>query len=433
MDLRVRSWSVRARVRGVALFFMVLFGVLSCVAGLRNTTPVQKWWRARGPVVPHDTFPADCSLCHTGDGWRSIRCDFEFDHAAETGVPLEGAHAKAECLRCHNDRGPVEVFARRGCAGCHENVHRGQLGSNCADCHSERDWSPNETIARHNRTRFPLVGAHAAVACWRCHPGAQVGNFSRADTECITCHAADLAAAASPDHLAQGWTGSCDRCHIATTWSGGGFTHSTFPLTGAHVAADCSDCHVGGVFAGTPSQCVDCHLSDYNGATDPDHVAAGFPTNCEACHGTATWSGANFAHTSWRLTGAHTMADCGDCHLGGVYAGTPSQCVDCHLADYQATTSPDHAASGFPTTCDSCHGTTMWTGATFDHSFNIATGPHRIFDCMDCHTNPGQPLAFSCTHCHEHNQADTDDDHDRVPGYTWSSPACLSCHPNGEK
>ena len=24
-----------------------------------------------------------------------------------------------------------------------------------------------------------------------------------------------------------------------------------------------------------------------------------------------------------------------------------------------------------------------------------------------------------------------DDEHDDVPGYVWSSPECLSCHPNG--
>ncbi|MEK7413995.1 MAG: hypothetical protein AAB263_11830, partial [Planctomycetota bacterium] len=65
------------------------------------------WWAEHGPVVPHDTFPADCSLCHEGTGWNSIRADFEYDHLARTGIPLEGAHEQAECLRCHNDRGPV--------------------------------------------------------------------------------------------------------------------------------------------------------------------------------------------------------------------------------------------------------------------------------------------------------------------------------------
>jgi hypothetical protein len=36
---------------------------------------------------------------------------------------------------------------------------------------------------------------------------------------------------------------------------------------------------------------------------------------------------------------------------------------------------------------------------------------------------------FTCLNCHAQN--DTDDDHDDVSGYTYSSPACYNCHPNG--
>ena len=166
-----------------------------CLLAIACTSIVTKQdWDARhGPVVPHETFPADCRLCHVGNGWHEIRADFTFDHEAETGVPLEGAHADAACLRCHNDRGDVAQFAARGCAGCHVDVHRGQLGSSCQTCHDESTWRPSEQIARHNQTRMPLVGAHVAVACFRCHPGAQVGNFAGASPECITCHTDDLA------------------------------------------------------------------------------------------------------------------------------------------------------------------------------------------------------------------------------------------------
>ncbi|MEZ6021278.1 MAG: hypothetical protein R3F17_14660 [Planctomycetota bacterium] len=52
---------------------------------------LQGWWRGLGPVMPHDSFPADCSLCHLGGDWNTIRADFEFDHTAETGYALEGA------------------------------------------------------------------------------------------------------------------------------------------------------------------------------------------------------------------------------------------------------------------------------------------------------------------------------------------------------
>lgn len=401
----------RSQAHAASLGLLVALAIISCAIQPRKSVLTHQWWRERGPVVPHDTFPADCSLCHTSEGWRTLRADFAFDHEKETGVALVGAHEAAECLRCHNDRGPVQVFAAKGCAGCHEDVHRAQLGNDCKACHDETNWRPNEQIAAHNRTRFPLVGAHVAAACWRCHPGAQVGNFARADTSCVACHTQDLASAQSPNHIAQGWVDSCERCHIPTSWTGAGFNHSTWPLTGQHKTTSCSQCHTGGVFAGTPTMCVDCHLADYNGAQNPNHVALGISTNCSQCHSTNGWQGALFNHT-----------------------GITSNCVQCHLADYNATTSPNHTAAGFPATCEACHtSTTNWNQATFAHAFPINSGKHNNFACGQCHLNPNNFQQFSCTHCHDHSQREMDDEHDDVPGYVWQSSACYSCHPNGQK
>lgn len=395
--------------------------------------PPQQWDARQGPVVPHDRFPSDCALCHEGPGWSRIKRDFRFDHAKETGVALNGAHAAAQCLRCHNDRGPVALFADRGCAGCHEDVHRAKLGTNCADCHDERDWKPSAQITKHNRTRFPLVGAHAAVACLRCHPGASVSNFDATSTRCEDCHQQDLARATSPDHALQGWTSGCDRCHIPTSWTGAGFNHPAFPLTGAHAPLACSACHVGNDFSSAPTTCVGCHQSDYDGTTDPPHQAAGFPTLCQNCHSTSSWTPARFAHTGFPLTGAHTAADCSACHGGGVYQGLPTACVACHQAEYDATTDPNHAAAGFPTTCQTCHGTSTWNGATFAHTqFPIQSGAHQALDCTQCHATPRNYGQFTCTDCHEHSQSATDADHDEVNGYVWQSSACYNCHPNGQ-
>ena len=438
---------------GIATF---VFGVLACTIG-GPEVPQQEWWSDRGPVVPHDSFPADCSLCHVGEGWNRIRKDFEYDHLEHTGLALEGAHSEAECLRCHNDRGRVESFAARGCAGCHEDIHRGQLGRDCTICHGERDWRPTEQIAQHNRTRFPLVGAHAATACWRCHPGAQVGNFARADAECITCHATELQRATTPPHLAQGWTDRCDRCHIPTSWTGAGFNHGTWPLTGAHAAANCTQCHPGQTFAGTPRNCAACHIGEYNQVTDPNHVALNFPTNCSECHGTSSWTGAHFNHsgltqacvdchlaeyqntTNPNHASAGFQTNCESCHntntwQGAMFshAGITNGCVDCHLAEYQSTTNPNHASAGFPTTCESCHNTNTWNGAAFNHSFPINSGAHKKFNCADCHLNQNNYAQFSCIHCHDHNQQKMGNKHSSISGYAWQSNACLACHPNGK-
>jgi len=200
----------------VALAYFALIAACTSLTPGPSRAGRHRWWAALGPVIPHDTFPADCTLCHLGSEWQELVPDFEFDHAAETGVPLAGAHAEARCLRCHNDRGPVDAFVRQGCAGCHEDIHRGTLGTRCTDCHGERVWYPEGMVALHDRTRFPLHGVHAATACVRCHPGATAGQFVPTDTECVTCHQSDLLQ--TTNHVGLGWTNNCDRCHQPTKW-----------------------------------------------------------------------------------------------------------------------------------------------------------------------------------------------------------------------
>jgi hypothetical protein len=369
----------------------VTFLPLACTArwGAPLRVPVQGWWEERGPVVPHDGFPADCTLCHEGDDWQTIRGDFAFDHGAETGVPLAGAHARAECLRCHNDRGPVEHFARRGCAGCHEDVHRAQMGQDCAVCHQENDWRPEGPIALHAATRLPLAGAHAALQCWACHTGASVGNFKNTDPQCASCHLDDYQATTDPDHEAESYPLSCEDCH--------GFVAFEQAVRFTHL--------------GIVDGCARCHLPDYQATNDPDHEAGGLPTSCEDCHaGFTTWRGAVFSH-----------------------AGITSGCASCHLDDYQSSQDPRHSAAGFAQVCEQCHlSTTTWQGAHYDaHDFPIRSGPHGNRNCSACHLNNSNYDAFSCTHCHEHRQSAMDDRHRGEGGYVWESSACLQCHPNG--
>jgi len=207
--------------RTIVVSLALCFLLIACVVRGPDLGARHRWWAGLGPVLPHDTFPADCSLCHLGQKWHDLRADFAFDHEKKTGVKLEGAHAHAKCLRCHNDRGPVDVFAAKGCAGCHEDRHNGKLGQRCTQCHTQRTWRAVGQIAMHSRTRFPLDGAHASTACHKCHPGALVGNFVPTDTECVTCHRDDLAQTTNPPHLGLGWVDNCDRCHIPTAWNQG--------------------------------------------------------------------------------------------------------------------------------------------------------------------------------------------------------------------
>ncbi len=204
--------------RSVVLIVALSLFVVACVTQGPGSGSLHRWWSGLGPILPHSSFPADCSLCHVGSKWNSLREDFEFDHELRTGVRLDGAHKRARCLRCHNDRGPVATFKAKGCVGCHGDRHAGELGTNCASCHEQNTWRAVGQVEKHNNTRFPLTGAHLGAACHRCHPGGWVGNFVPTDTECLTCHTADLARAINPPHIGLGWVSNCNRCHMPTRW-----------------------------------------------------------------------------------------------------------------------------------------------------------------------------------------------------------------------
>jgi len=410
---------------------LMLLGVVLLVA-CANIVPREGWKKSYGPVVPHDTFPADCALCHEGGSWSKIKADFKYDHLKETGVALNGAHDTTQCLLCHNDRGPVKQFADRGCRGCHEDVHKGRLGVQCIDCHSEINWKPVEQIAQHMRTRFPLVGAHASTDCTACHARASEGVFAGAVNSCEGCHSQDSARSTTINHAALGLTDRCDRCHNAVAWLPAGFSHpETFPLSGGHATPSCTSCHTTpGVFTGLSVACASCHQTDFQQTADPNHTNAGFSTNCTQCHTINTWQGATFQHTqAFPLTNAHAGRGCAECHTTpGVYSGQSSACSACHLDDFQRTTAPNHVTGGFSTNCTDCHNTARWFGATFTHpsSFPLTNG-HANQACNVCHTTPGVYTGQStaCASCHlDDFQATTDPNH--VAG--GFSTTCTQCH-----
>ena len=125
----------------------------------------------------------------------------------------------------------------------------------------------------------------------------------------------------------------------------------------------CAQCHVNSNYSLTNANaaCVSCHLKDFQGATQPNHVQSNFSQTCTQCHNTTTWTGAKFDHstTGFPLTGVHTTIQCAQCHVNSNYNLTSANttCVSCHLKDFQGTTNPNHVAGGFPQTCEQCHNT----------------------------------------------------------------------------
>ena len=390
-----------AGVKPKLVFVLVL--VLSACTG---TAPAQI---PGGTHSPHGSLTVPCQNCHTASAWRPIRSVPEFDHN-QTKYPLRGLHTSVACTQCHVKM----VFTNVGhaCQDCHADVHRRQLGANCEQCHTVRGWQvANKDIQDHNN-RFPLTGAHAAVDCDACHKGGANSRFQTMSTECFSCHQSDFTSTVNPNHVTAKFSTTCDTCHSTDNWLNAKFDHSTtgFLLTGGHAVPprECTDCHVNNNYNLTAMACVSCHQTDFNNALAPvPHT--GFPTTCEQCHDTVQWTDGKFDHstTGFTLTGLHTVPPrtCADCHVNGNYTLNSSACINCHLKDFQDATAPNHVSANFPQTCETCHDTSNWMDATFNHN---STG----FQLTGMHTVPPR----ACTDCHVDNN------------YTLNSTACVSCH-----
>ncbi len=177
--------------------------------------------------------------------------------------------------------------------------------------------------------------------------------------------------------------------------------------------------------------CLTCHESDLKRPTFPNHLSAGFPTACEQCHTADSWSPAKFKHDVWPLEGKHRTLACAACHST---SPAPTTCVGCHSKDAAKVTSPRHDLAGFPTDCSLCHTPAGWTPSTFAHSsyFPISSAPHNLA-CLSCHNDPKDFKNFSCIDCHMHRQDRMDRKHKGVTGYSFTSAACLKCHPKGTR
>ncbi|MDD5564896.1 MAG: hypothetical protein PHQ91_14370, partial [Thermoanaerobaculaceae bacterium] len=305
----------------------------------------------------------------------------------------------------------------------------------CETCHKVSDASWSLGAFNHSATTFPLLGAHATQPCTACHGD---GVFKGKSTACVACHISDYNGTTNPNHAASGFPTTCETCHKAsdTSWTQGVFNHAAtaFPLLGVHATQPCTACHGDGVFKGKSTACVACHQTDFNNAKNPNHVQAGFPTACETCHkvSDSSWSQGVFNHatTAFPLLGVHATQPCTACHGDGVFKGKSTACVSCHLADYNATKDPNHAASGFPTTCENCHkvSDTSWDQGVFNHNATAfpLVGVHATQPCTACHADgvfKGKSTA--CVSCHISDYNGTTNPNHAAAGFPTT---CETCH-----
>jgi hypothetical protein len=209
---------------------------------------------------PHEgRFGVDCSQCHTADGWSPA----EFDHNL-AAFKLEGEHTEVACESCHVN-GQFKSTSM-DCYSCHQqdDEHDGQFGTDCAACHNPSDW--DDADFDHNRSNFPLTGAHVGITCENCHASGQFAGLSAA---CVSCHA-DTVFHAGMFGL------ECADCHTTDNW----FARYNGPHPGIadeggsgvnHGGASCRDCHTQTLNSAT---CLACHDSN-NPDGDGDHGGDG--------------------------------------------------------------------------------------------------------------------------------------------------------------
>ncbi|HRK83855.1 MAG TPA: hypothetical protein PLZ12_20610 [Saprospiraceae bacterium] len=339
---------------------------------------------------PHGAaMKMDCSACHLPDSWNIPASFWKnnalapndkvsettdntkkiFQHDADTDFELSGAHAGADCRSCH----ATLVFSEAdpACISCHTDIHRNTVGDDCRRCHTSYSWLVDNITELHNDNGFPLLGAHATANCNACHISESGLEFNRIGNACVNCHDDDFANTTNPNHQQAGYSINCEDCHRVDVpmWSSEGILHDFFPLTLGHDIKDCRRCHNSGSFSMTSRACFSCHQDDFQNTNSPNHVSAGFPTQCDLCHTTAGWMPASLQNH--------------DQMYFPIYSGN-------HRGEWNA--------------------------------------------CVDCHTNAGDFSQFSCTDCHEHNNAgELAQEHRGINGYVFQSSACYSCHPRGEE
>jgi hypothetical protein len=292
-----------------------------------------------------ESLGKDCASCHSERSWKEPA---KFDHN-KSSFPLLGKHVDVKCENCH--KSTMFKDAPKDCYSCHkkDDKHNGTLGSQCESCHVERDWKTTGGRFDHDKTKFKLRNAHAAVVvkCSACHKDLQ--SFRKTPTDCFSCH--------KKDDKHEGQAGkACESCHSDKTWKVEKFDHSLtkFPLTGRHIVATCKSCHQTQKFKDVSLECYACHKKE-------DKHKQKLGEHCDSCHNARSWRLWDFDHdkrTKYALDGAHRKVACENCHRqeapkGKDAAPVGTNCLSCHQSE-------DVHDGQFGVRCEQCHVTESW-------------------------------------------------------------------------
>ena len=385
---------------------------------------------AKSPDHAVLNFPTTCKDCHSlNPGWKPA--DFA-NHDAS--FPIYSGKHKGEwnsCADCHTN--PAN-YAQFSCTTCHEHSNKADVDKNhsgvsgynynSTSCYACHPTGSKDGSFDHNKSGFPLTGAHITTACTDCHTSGYAGTSN----VCASCHTNNYNQTSNPKHAANNISNDCAICHTTNPgWKPATFpTHNSYyVLAGAHVSKSCDDCHKGN-YTTTPNTCAGCHTNDFNQTTKPNHTTSQFPKTCETCHSQSAWIPSTFNHTSvYPLTGSHITVPCADCHKTG-YVNTPNTCAGCHTTDYNQTANPNHTVAKFPKTCETCHSTSAWIPSTFNHTAVYPlTGAHTTVACTLCHVTGYTNTPNTCVGCHQNDyNASANPSHTKM----GISTDCKTCH-----
>jgi hypothetical protein len=194
-------------------------------------------------------------------------------------LPLEGAHARVACEKCHVEGQPLPGI---GCANCHATPHAGDTFDKrvCVRCHADTAERFSDITLDHTELTGSALGRHEKVSCVSCHPKATASTLA-----CTSCHTGVQAAPRKISLHGTRFAGrECTECHAMSGWNPGRFQHAStgFSLWPWHDKYACRSCHPGSdpaTFLRLPRkpQCgVHCHQDV--------HERKFKPADCLKCH-----------------------------------------------------------------------------------------------------------------------------------------------------
>ncbi|MCP4500193.1 MAG: hypothetical protein GY822_09565 [Deltaproteobacteria bacterium] len=383
----------------------------------------------------HDR-PHLCEKCHVPGDIKRFRNP---DHRIlSSSFAKQGAHAPLACDSCHGEA-LKNLSPAKDCAECHfeEDVHQGNLGPTCGECHIEGFPWTNVLFDHDEQSVYKLEGKHKLVSCNACHTNAPE-EYKPQKQDCKSCHA-------EQDVHQDALGNACEKCHDI---EGGTplFDHDTmteYVLEGSHARADCRGCHyldeerdeqgyekLDLAFHVQGNLCADCH-------GDPHGLRRG--ARCQGCHDMEGFeSGAKSigagdvkaAPSGDDKTGLKAKSKAlptkeviaPDAKGASIVDGgaLPSASADAGTTDVSSDGGVETALLETPAVLHSYFLPRAIRDTYHDHApFNLRDGHSRL-DCKSCHQRRGDLMGQGqmCDTCHRQ-----DDIHVGSLGGT-----CADCH-----